>query len=574
MPEHQQMQSKKPDSTFQKQATLTSQTHVSHPDSIIQRYRINPKSLTSADVLQLQRIIGNRAVGRLLSGMGNTSTIQQVPIQRQDILEEEEPLQGMFESKLEDETCPSCMQRQEIPDEEKSPQGKIIETFQRQEIPEEGETLQTKRVNNTGMPDNLKDGVENLSGIDMSDVRVHYNSSKPAEVGALAYTQGTNIHVAPGQERHLPHEAWHVVQQAQGRVQPTKQMKDGVPINDDEGLEHEADVMGEKGQYNSITAQGQQLLDHELTNLMQQRATRVSNLLGLGVAVAQDQSIEAKVNRMGLRVYSYGVLAQAKMSNSVQGIPTIRAMSRFFPLVHARVHIGEASQVMQCTVDRGLPEGTIVIHNGKAGIVMYEKVGVGYIVRFKTVTKPEIYWVPAPIPYEELDLTVAANAAVGDQEMEQESGESDDAKEKKFNGMLEDLPESISLGGITYQWVQQSSAFILKPADSGFPHITFPGNHTNLEKLHFTSAQVIADEGSEKVEIIRKGYAWDGMRSKLVDDPEFAENVQYRPITRSDSENVWFDLSGGRKNMVLKKTAKHTETPQVAQLAAALGIPS
>jgi hypothetical protein len=34
------------------------------------------------------------------------------------------------------------------------------------------------------MPDNLKDSVENLSGI---DVRVHYNSSKPAEVRALAY---------------------------------------------------------------------------------------------------------------------------------------------------------------------------------------------------------------------------------------------------------------------------------------------------------------------------------------------------------------------------------------------------
>ncbi len=95
------------------------------------------------------------------------------------------------------------------------------------------------------MPDNLKAGVENLSGIDMSDARVHYNSSKPAEVGALAYTQGKNIHVAPGQERHLPHEAWHVVQQEQGRVRPTMQMKD-VAINDDIQLEREADVMGKK----------------------------------------------------------------------------------------------------------------------------------------------------------------------------------------------------------------------------------------------------------------------------------------------------------------------------------------
>jgi hypothetical protein len=303
MPEHQKMQqSGKPDSTFQKQAALTTQTQVSHPASIIQRARINPKSLTAADVLQLQRTIGNRAVGRLLSEIRNPSKVQQVPIQRQPIPEEEkETLQGMFGKKPE-ETCPSCVQRQEkpeeeeplqgkfetiqrlepeekeklqmksvvqrqetpedeeplqdkmaepvqrqeIPEEEELIQGKMIGTVQRQEIPEEEEPLQKKSENNTGMPDNLKAGVENLSGIDMSDVRVHYNSDKPAEVGALAYTQGTNIHVAPGQERHLPHEAWHVMQQVQGRVQPTMQVKEGVMVNDDAGLEHEADMMGTK----------------------------------------------------------------------------------------------------------------------------------------------------------------------------------------------------------------------------------------------------------------------------------------------------------------------------------------
>jgi len=280
MPEHQQMQqSGKPDSTFQKQAALASQTQVSHPASIIQRARIDPKSLTTADVLQLQRTIGNRAVGRLLSEIRNSSKVQQVPIQRQEVPEEEkEPLQGMFGKEPEEETCPSCVQRQEKPEEEEplqgkfetiqrlepeeeeklqmksvvqrqeSPeeeepiQGKMIGTIQRQEIPEE-EPLQPKRENNTGMPDNLKAGVESISGIDMSDVRVHYNSDKPAQVGALAYTQGTNIHVAPGQERHLPHEAWHVVQQAQGRVSPTMQMKEGVLVNDDIGLEREADIM-------------------------------------------------------------------------------------------------------------------------------------------------------------------------------------------------------------------------------------------------------------------------------------------------------------------------------------------
>lgn len=74
---------------------------------------------------------------------------------------------------------------------------------------------------------------------------MHYNSSKPDEVGALAYTQGTNICVAPGQERHLSHEAWHVVQQAQGRVKPTAEVG-GLPLNDSRTLEPEADAMGDK----------------------------------------------------------------------------------------------------------------------------------------------------------------------------------------------------------------------------------------------------------------------------------------------------------------------------------------
>ncbi len=83
------------------------------------------------------------------------------------------------------------------------------------------------KPNNTGLPDNLKSGIENLSGMSMDNVKVHYNSAQPAQLNALAYAQGSDIHVAPGQEQHLPHEAWHVVQQAQGRVKPTMQMKEG-----------------------------------------------------------------------------------------------------------------------------------------------------------------------------------------------------------------------------------------------------------------------------------------------------------------------------------------------------------
>lgn len=110
------------------------------------------------------------------------------------------------------------------------------------------------RQNNTGLPDRLKAGIENLSGYSMDDVRVHYYSSRPTQLNAYAYTEGTEIHVAPGQEKHLPHEAWHVVQQMQGRVKPTRRER-GVNINDDPSLERMASVMGAKADGFSGVAQ-------------------------------------------------------------------------------------------------------------------------------------------------------------------------------------------------------------------------------------------------------------------------------------------------------------------------------
>ncbi len=103
-----------------------------------------------------------------------------------------------------------------------------------------------KKENNTGLPDNLKAGIENLSGYSMDDVKVHRNSNKPAQLQAHAYAQGTDIHLGAGQEKHLPHEAWHVAQQKQARVKPTIQVKGIMNVNDDITLEKEADEMGEK----------------------------------------------------------------------------------------------------------------------------------------------------------------------------------------------------------------------------------------------------------------------------------------------------------------------------------------
>jgi hypothetical protein len=96
-----------------------------------------------------------------------------------------------------------------------------------------------------GMPSDLVNGFAASTGHDLSNVNVVRNSDKPAQVGALAYAQGNDIHLGAGQDQHLAHEAAHIVQQREGRVQPTTEVA-GVAVNDSKSLESEADSMGAK----------------------------------------------------------------------------------------------------------------------------------------------------------------------------------------------------------------------------------------------------------------------------------------------------------------------------------------
>ncbi len=177
---------------------------------------------------QLKDVIDNSAYAavqrRKLERMGGEPlTAEGLPLLRKALDHDENELEARAEQAL--------VQNQ-ILEEEEPVQGKF------EAIP--------KKKNTAGMPGNLKSGIETLSGMSMDDVTVHYDSSKPARLQASAYTQGTDIYIAPGQEKHIAHEAWHVVQQKQGRVKPTMQMKGGVNINDDAALEKEADFMGAK----------------------------------------------------------------------------------------------------------------------------------------------------------------------------------------------------------------------------------------------------------------------------------------------------------------------------------------
>ena len=103
------------------------------------------------------------------------------------------------------------------------------------------------KENLTGIPMQLKERMEQRTGVSFDDVRVHYNSDMPARLGALAYTQGNLVEIGPGQESHLPHELGHVVQQKLGLVRANAMHPSGVAMNTEEGLERQADRIGAGG---------------------------------------------------------------------------------------------------------------------------------------------------------------------------------------------------------------------------------------------------------------------------------------------------------------------------------------
>jgi len=170
---------------------------------------------------------------------------------------------------------------------------KMADNYTAQQQP----TIQ-KRKNNTGLPDNLKSGIEKLSGYSMDDVKVHYNSDKPAQLQAHAYAQGADIYLASGQEKHLPHEAWHVVQQKQGRVKTTMKMKGNVNINDDSDLEKEADVMGVK-----VLQMKTANLDHSdmQTSGIKQPTSRLSNIDVVQRSINLSTTIQNNYNLAAMR---------------------------------------------------------------------------------------------------------------------------------------------------------------------------------------------------------------------------------------------------------------------------------
>lgn len=105
------------------------------------------------------------------------------------------------------------------------------------------------RAGGWSLPKQVQAQMEEALHADFSDVRIHVGP-EVSNIGAIAFTWGSNIHFAPGY-------------------------------------------------YNPHSMAGQQLLGHELTHVVQQRSGRVNNPFGSGVAVVQDAALEAEADRLG-----------------------------------------------------------------------------------------------------------------------------------------------------------------------------------------------------------------------------------------------------------------------------------
>ena len=114
-------------------------------------------------------------------------------------------------------------------------------------------TEKEPQSSNSSSPPLLQRLTEAFGGHDLSNVNIHKDSPKAPEVGAVAFAQGNDVHFAPGKfnpesssgRQLIGHELAHVVQQREGRVQPTGSVN-GLPLNDSKSLESEADDMGRK----------------------------------------------------------------------------------------------------------------------------------------------------------------------------------------------------------------------------------------------------------------------------------------------------------------------------------------
>ena len=204
---------------------------------------------------------------------------------------------------------PAVLQRKELSAAIQRRKEAMLDRFIPGGIPSKVPTIQRK--SSTLLPLPVQNKMEATMGADFSNVNIHPNSQQAQEVGALAYTQGNDVHFAPGQfdpdsqkgQSLIGHELAHVVQQQQSRVQATTQAK-GLPVNDDPALENEADTLGDKAAQMKED-EGASILDKEEEGAAQMK---VAQMQGDGAILDKEEEGAAQMKSGGL-----GKVAQLKI---------------------------------------------------------------------------------------------------------------------------------------------------------------------------------------------------------------------------------------------------------------------
>jgi hypothetical protein len=152
-------------------------------------------------------------------------------------------------------------------------------------------------------------------------------------------------------------------------------------------------------------------------------------------------------------------------------------------------------------------------------------------------------------------------------EEEEEEEVAADEEEEEFDGDIVHLDGEITLAGVKMQWAK--NAQVMKPDGCDYPHLTFNEGRA-FTHVHFSSAEY--NPAANTVNVIRSGFAWNGIKGKLVEDPLFKLGKQDLNPTSVTETVVIFDLSGGRRNQRISRTSKHVPPPTLQELAAALRL--
>jgi hypothetical protein len=215
-----------------------------------------PFQLDTASVIDLQRVIGNQAVQRLMADAGIQakmtvgaaddayereadavanqviSASAQAPVQRAALgEEEEEPLQMMRIQRAGPEEEELQMSRDSI----QRAGGDLSGSFDVESGIEQ--QIQKSQGSGQALPDTATSQFAQTMGHDFSGVNIHTDSSADTlnrSLGARAFTTGSDIYFRSGEynpgssdgQRLLAHELTHVVQQTGGSPVQTRRKKD------------------------------------------------------------------------------------------------------------------------------------------------------------------------------------------------------------------------------------------------------------------------------------------------------------------------------------------------------------